>query len=106
MNRWELEKKIVMKALKDPEFKKKLLLHPKETLKDFLKTEKGMDLSFLDKLHVKAYEEKKDEWMISLPNPGIETQRLSDAELEKLFAAACEMSAELPTFLRRDKSCQ
>ncbi len=87
MNRWELEKKIVMKALKDPEFKKKLLSQPKQTLKDFLKTEKDMDLYFLDKMNIKAYEEKKDEWMISIPNPGVETQHLTTADLEKLFAA-------------------
>lgn len=87
MNRWELEKKIVIQALKNPEFKKKLLSNPKETLKEFLKNEKEADPTILDKTTIKILEEKKNEWMIPLPNLGVEMQQLSDQELEKLFAA-------------------
>jgi hypothetical protein len=36
MNRWELEQKIVIKALKDPAFKRKLISQPKETVLEFL----------------------------------------------------------------------
>ncbi len=92
MNRWELEHKIIMKALKDPEFKKKLLSQPKEALKDFLQSEGNEDLNIPDKMNVKVYEEKQDEWMISLPHLTKDAQQLSTAELEKLFAAGASGS--------------
>ena len=87
MNRWEFEQKIVIRALKDPAFKKKLLSQPKEAVREFLKNEKGAgsDLSILDKINFKVIEEKKDEWVLTLPNFQ-KLQGLSDAELEKLAA--------------------
>ncbi len=87
MNRWEFEKKIVMKALKDPAFKKKLITHPKETLKELFKNEKNFDLSFFDKTSLRVHEERKDEWTISIPYLHLENRKLSDAELEKILAA-------------------
>lgn len=84
MNHWEIEKKIALKALKDPAFKKKLLTHPKEALKEVFEEEKN--LSVLDKLHIKIYEEKKNEWIFSIPYLE-ENRRMSDQELEKIFAA-------------------
>ena len=87
MNRWELEQKIVIRALKDPAFKKQLLLKPKETLREFLKGEKGVDFSLLDRQDVKVTEEKKDEWVLALPQLPKELAALSDAEIEEIFAA-------------------
>jgi len=88
MDRWEVEKRIVMKALKDPAFKKKLLSNPKEALKECFKNEKGFDSARFEKLLVRAIEEKQGEWVLSLPYIGKEHKNLSDSELEKLFAAA------------------
>jgi len=87
MNRWEMEKKIVMKALKDPAFKQKLISHPKEALKECFKNEKGIDPSLFDKITIKITQEKQGEWTLSLPHLSKERGHLSDAELEKMFAA-------------------
>lgn len=88
MNRWELEQKIVIKALKDPAFKKQLLEQPKEALREFFKSDKTVNLSNLDKFNVRVIEENKSEWVLSLPYMTEKMASLSDAELEKLFAAA------------------
>ncbi len=64
VNRWEIEQMIVIQAIKDPEFKKKLLKDPKKTITDFLKTEPKLNL---EKVNVKIEQEKKDEWIIALP---------------------------------------
>lgn len=88
MNRWELEQKIVLKALKDPVFKKKLLSQPRETLRDFLKSEKMIDLSSLDKLNIRVVEEKKEEWVLALPSVTTDTSTLTDAEIEKVAGGA------------------
>ena len=92
MNRWEMEKKIAIRALKDPNFKKKLLSNPKEALKEFFKGEKER----LDMMHVKVYEEKKNEWIFSIPYLEEGHRELSEKELEKLVAAnlgcVCETS--------------
>jgi len=86
MNRWEMEKKIAIKAIKDPAFKKKLQTHPKEALKELFKNEKG-----LDSLHIKIEEEKKDEWIIPIPLVSGEMEKLSDAELANLAAGSRTM---------------
>ncbi len=86
MNRWEMEKKIAIAALKDPTFKKKLLANPKEAIKGLLKNELG--LAHLEKLHVKVQEEKKNEWVISLPYFDVQGHHLSDKELENI-ASGC-----------------
>ena len=87
MDRWEMEKKIVMKALKDPTYKKKLLSSPKEAMKELFKNEKGVDLSKLDKLNIRIHEEKQGELIIALPHIKEGNRQLSDAELENLSAA-------------------
>jgi hypothetical protein len=87
MDRWDIEKKIVIRALRDPTFKKQLLSSPKEAICALLKDEKGIDFSLFDKLNVKTVEEKQNEWMIALPNVPENLKALSGAELEKLFAA-------------------
>jgi hypothetical protein len=83
MNRWELEQKVVIKALKDPAFKKQLLANPKEAVRDFLKNEKGFDRSLWDKITVRVVEEQKEEWVLALPSISKEGLNLSDAEMEK-----------------------
>ncbi len=89
MTRWELERLITLKALKDPAFKKRLISHPKETLREFCKhqEEKFFNHELFDRLNIKIHEEKKDEWTISLPYVPQNVQKLSDEELNKLFAA-------------------
>jgi hypothetical protein len=71
MNRWDIQKKIVEKSIKDPNFKKKLMSHPKEALKSiFTKEEINYDL--LDKLEIKVELEKQREWIISIPDVKID----------------------------------
>lgn len=86
MNRWEIEKKVVLKALKDPSFKKKLLSNPKEALKEFCNEKQ------LGNIQIKIHEEKQGEWIFSIPNINEKQRELTDAELEKLFAACGNMS--------------
>ena len=88
MDRWEIEKKIVMKALKDPAFKQKLLANPKETIRNTFKDEKGIASADFNKINIRIIEEKQGEWTMSLPHLSKELQNLSESELEKLFAAA------------------
>jgi len=90
MDRWELEKKIVMKALKDPVFKQKLQSNPKEALKEFCKGEKGIDLALLDKITVKVLQEKQGEWTLALPNLS-KLESVSDKELENLRAGVSKI---------------
>lgn len=89
MNRWELEKKIVIKALKDPTFKKQLLLRPNETVREFLKNENEFDFSRFAKINFLVVEEKREEWILALPWLQEGAKALSDAELEQLFAGVC-----------------
>lgn len=75
-----MEKKIVMKALKNPSFKKELMANPKKALKGICED------SFLEKVKIKVQEEKQGEWVFSIPHIA-EGKKMSDQELEKLFAA-------------------
>ena len=86
MNRWEMEQKIVMKALKDPAFKKQLISNPKETVLEFLKNEKITNISSAPKVNIRVVEEKKGEWVLSIPYLAKDAESLSEAEMEK-FAA-------------------
>lgn len=81
MDRWEIEKKVVMKALKDPAFKKELISNPKKALKGFCKE------ADLEHAKIKIYEEKQNEWIFSIPHIEAHGKKMSDQELEKLFAA-------------------
>jgi hypothetical protein len=86
MNRWELEQIIVLKALKDPAFKKRLLGQPKEALRDFLKDEKGIDLTGFDTLNVRVIEEQKEEWVLALPSLPAEMASMTEEQIEKVVA--------------------
>ncbi len=68
-NRSDLEHEVRMKAYKDPEFRKNLLAHPKETLKK-VSQNLGMDSKILDHYnHVHIIEEKPGELHVSIPVP-------------------------------------
>ncbi len=88
MDRWDLEKKLAIKALKDPEFKKKLIKSPKEAIKECMKGEKGFNAAHLEKLHIHLHQEKENEYHISIPCLKDHTKKLSEKEIEHLFAAA------------------
>jgi hypothetical protein len=84
MNRWEMEQKIAIKCIKDPEFKKKLLKDPKKTLKELFKNEKTFNL---ENIHIKIEQEKTSEWII--PIPLVENKdQLSEKDLLRLTAGA------------------
>ena len=87
MDRWELEKKLAIRALKDPEFKKKLMSSPKEAVKECMKAAKGFDAASLEKLHIHVHQEKQNEYHISIPYVKESLQKLSDKEIENLYAA-------------------
>ena len=84
MNRWEAEQKIAIKAIKDPEFKKKLLQDPKKALKEFFKNEKNFNI---DALHIHVTQEKKGEWIIPIPLIH-QSENLSEKDLKNVAAGA------------------
>ncbi len=86
MNRWEIEKEIAMKALKDPAFKKRLLLHPKEAIAEILTgDQKKRWLTTMDDSKITVREEERGEWI--LPIPYIEKgHNISDADLRNIAA--------------------
>jgi hypothetical protein len=90
MNRWEMEKKIVIQALKDSQFKKKLLTHPKEALKELFG-----DKLMVDQLQIQVREEKKNEWVIAIPHIEMQGQKLSDTELERIAGAGGSPSVSM-----------
>jgi hypothetical protein len=87
MDRYNLEKKIITKALKDPTFKKKLLSSPKEAVKEALKGDKTVNLQAFDHIHIQIHQEKESEITLVLPYVKETNKALSDKEIENLFAA-------------------
>ena len=86
----DLEAKIAIKAIKDPEFKKKLLQDPKKALKELFKNEKNFNI---DALHIHVTQEKKGEWIIPLPL--IEhSESLSEKDLKNLAAGILDLGIE------------
>ena len=86
MNRWTIEQKIMIKALKDPTFKKQLLTNPMEAVREFLKDVKTIDLSILNQIKIRVIEEKKGEWVMALPLLELKENVQSETELGKLNA--------------------
>jgi len=88
MDKWDIERKLVLKALKEPEFKKKLLAKPKETVAEFLKKEGAHSAAFFDKLDIEVVEGKPKKWRIEIPQllPSEKYANLSEEELLKFFA--------------------
>ena len=80
-----LEKALVIRIMRDPSFKQKLLKNPKETVKEFCKDHPDMkDVNF-NQLQVRIEQEKKNEWILVLPCVE-ENSTLSDRDLERLAA--------------------
>ncbi len=96
MDRYDLEKKIVTKALKDPAFKKKLLASPKEAIKEALKNEKNFNFEALNQIHIRLHQEKEGEITLVIPFIKDQNKSLSDREIENLFAAGATPSVESP----------
>lgn len=94
MNRWELEQKIVVRALKDPAFRKKLLLQPNEAVREFLKQEKVMETRFLDNLNIRVIEEKKEEWILAIPSVSLAIGELTEQQMQWL-AAGCNLNTNV-----------
>jgi hypothetical protein len=88
MDRWDLERKIIMHALRDADFKRKLKSHPKEAIQEYMRREKVS--GNWDNMTVRIVEEKRGEWSICLPN--IASESLSETELKHLFAAGLSMT--------------
>lgn len=80
MDRSELQKEVVKKAMADSEFRKNLLANPKETLNKTFKIE------FSDKSSVKIIEEDQNTINIIVPEASSE---LSDDDLENVAGGGC-----------------
>ena len=79
-NNHEFEEKAIIKAWKDPAYRKKLLNHPKEALEEIgCKVPKNMD--------IKIYEAKENCWTFVLPASPSDINQLSESELKKMAAA-------------------
>ena len=82
-NRWEAEKKIAIKAIKDPAFRKRLLSNPGHAILE-------IDKSFKHEgIQIRVVEEKQNEWVLAIPHFKKEYQNLSEKELEGIQAADC-----------------
>ena len=83
MNRWELHQKAVDKALRDANFKKKLLAHPKEALKELIKRDPSASI---DMVTVKIVKEKKNEWIFPIPYIVANSENLSEIDIKNIQA--------------------
>lgn len=93
MDRWEAEREIVQKALRDPEFRKKLKRNPKATCLEFFKNKKWVHQ--LAKYDIKIHEEKAQELILNLPHISQSKEALSDIEIEQLAAGyTCDCSID------------
>lgn len=77
--------KIIARCWKDPEFKKRLLAHPREAMEEF-----GVELP--KEIEIDIREEKKGTIYLLIPRSPTNLHQLSESELEKLAAAAKEYS--------------
>jgi len=81
--RRELETRVIVKAIKDGEFRKKLLSNPREGV---LAAVKEIDPGFEipPDMEVKVFEEPKRAFYLVLPQTPTETVEISDEDLEKV----------------------
>lgn len=79
-SRSELETKINMTAWTDPQFKKRLISSPHETLREF-----GMS-SIPNKMRIEVKEEAPDSWILVLRKPPLNAHNLSEDELMNVAA--------------------
>ncbi len=77
----ELEAKIIAHAWKDPRYKERLLKNPHAAFKEM-----GLDIP--NSIQIKVVEDKPNMFTFVLPSQSSKMQELSDAELEKIAAAA------------------
>ncbi len=82
MDRAELEKKIIAKAWKDPEFKKELLAKPNETIQRFVKEVYNNQDVLPKDLRFKVIEDTDNMLTIVVPPTPENNGELSDAEME------------------------
>ena len=87
MDKWEIEKKIAIHCMKNPEFKRKLLSKPKDALRELFAKEKGFNKSFLNNVNVVVNQEKKNEFHISLPYIE-EMGSITDEDLKRVAGGA------------------
>lgn len=83
MDKWEIEKKIAIHCMKNPQFKQKLISNPKEAIREFLGKEKGFHNSMLEKVNIVVHQEKKNEFHISVPYVD-GSESLSEESLRKV----------------------
>jgi len=93
MKKEELQSKLMAKAWKDPEFKKRLLANPKETISAFIK-EHFPNEKKLENSNFKIVEHDPKTIVIALPQAPSNAQELSENELEKLAAGWCMISQQ------------
>lgn len=76
MTKREWEAKIIVKVLKDSQFRKRFLDHPKKALKE---------IGYLipETVQIKVIEEQDDQWILVVPQSPTNTHLLSDAELNE-----------------------
>jgi len=91
MNTKDLESKIIAKCWKDPEFRKKFIQNPNETVHSWVKNHPEFK-KLADGLSFKAIECKQNDLVIALPPAPTEWGNLSESELEKLAAAHAWLS--------------
>jgi hypothetical protein len=75
----DVRAKIIAKCWKDPAFKKKFLANPMECLKE-------MGLELPKGIKVKAIEDQKDQFTFVIPQKPVDSEELSEKELEKIAA--------------------
>jgi hypothetical protein len=76
----DVRAKIITKAWKDPAFRKKLLIKPKETLKE-------MGVSIPDTVQVRIQEDDAQHFTFVLPPAPAHAHELDETELKKIAAA-------------------
>ncbi len=85
MSHANLEKALVIRMLRDPSFKQKLLKHPKESIREFCKDSPELRNTDLNQIQIRVEQEKKNEWILVIPYLE-ENSTLSDRDLERLAA--------------------
>jgi len=76
----EAQQNAIVRAWKDPEYKKRLLTHPREAFREI-----GFPVP--EQVHIHVYEGRENTWSFVLPPSPHGSKTLSEAELRKLAAA-------------------
>lgn len=81
--RRELETSLIVKAIKDPEFKKSLLSNPREGVVAAVK-ELDPNFEIRDDMNIQVYEEPENSFYLVLPHIPAQQVEISDEDLEKV----------------------